>query len=79
MSVNTVTRRLTTPVLCDPMFCLILRTDLTSVIMRLVERPSTTLDPSGNSLPTIQIANHHHHYCFGCSSFDFKAPPSLFA
>ena len=49
MSVSTVTRHLTTPALCDPTFCLIQRTDRTSVITRLVARPSTILDLSGNS------------------------------
>lgn len=44
MNVSIVTRHLTTPALCDPMFCPILRTDLTSVIMRHVVRPLTTQD-----------------------------------
>ena len=50
MNASTVTRHLTTPALCDPMFCLIQKTGPTSVIMRLVAKPSTTLDHSGNIL-----------------------------
>lgn len=44
MSVSIVTRHLTTQALCDPMFCLIQRTDPTSVIMLHVARHLTTLD-----------------------------------
>lgn len=43
-SVSIVTRHLTTPALCDPMFCHIQRTDPTSVITKLVARHLTTLD-----------------------------------
>lgn len=49
MNVNTVTRHLTTPVLCDHMFCRIQKTNPTPVITQLVGRPSITLALSGNS------------------------------
>ena len=47
MSVSTVTKPLTTPALCDLMFCHIQRTNLISAIILLVEKPLTILVHSG--------------------------------